>query len=147
MLQTEVDAAQARILYLQSLKDSMDQLEASGELSYMGSYNNSAAELAFLNEILANTIEYSIAFANVSRLGDQIRRSFTLQYRTDSYAVAGEIMTRLAQGDNRCLVGDVRCNINGDGTVTMSQSATFYETLVGGTPDAGLPADAAEANG
>ena len=55
MLETELAAAQARLTAAQKVKNSMDELEASGQLSWMGSYNNSKAEVAFLNDILADT--------------------------------------------------------------------------------------------
>ena len=146
MLETELAAAQARLAAAQKVKNSMDELEASGQLSWMGSYNNSKAEVAFLNTILADTLQYSVSFSNVTRAGNQIRRSFTLEYRTDSYASAHEIMARLCQSYDRCLVSDASCSQENDGVVVVRQAATFYETMVGGTPDAGLPADSAEAN-
>ena len=146
MLQTELTAAEQRIAYLRGIQKQMDELEAKGTLSWMGSYNNSKNELKFLNDILADTVQYSISFANVTRRGDQIRRSFTLQYRTRSYDAAQNIMERLCASEDRCLMGDVKCAIASDGTVTTNCSATFYETMVGGTPDAGLPADSAKAN-
>ena len=146
MLETELAAAQARLAAAQQVKNSMDELEASGQKSWMGSYNNSKAEVAFLNTILADTLQYSVTFSNVTRTGDQIRRSFTLEYRTDSYASAHEIMARLSQSHDRCLVSDASCSMENDGTVVVRQAATFYETMVGGAPDAGLPADSAAAN-
>ncbi|MBR1560149.1 MAG: hypothetical protein IJ646_07910 [Clostridia bacterium] len=146
MLQTELDAMQQRLAYLSGIQGEMDKLEADGRMSWMGSYNNSKEEVAFLNDILADTVRYSVSFADVSRIGDQIRRSFTLQYTAATYAAAQDIMLRLATSKNRCLVGDVRCNINSDGTVSIAASATFYETMVGGTPDAALPASSAAAN-
>jgi len=146
MLETELAAAQARLAAAQQVKNSMDELEASGQKSWMGSYNNSKAEVTFLNAILADTLQYSVTFSNVTRTGDQIRRSFTLEYRTDSYASAHEIMARLSQSHDRCLVSDASCSQENDGTVVVRQAATFYETMVGGTPDAGLPADSAAAN-
>lgn len=146
MLQTELDAAQARLAAAQSIKNSMDELEASGQKSWMGSYNNSKAEVTFLNAILADTLQYSVTFANVTRAGDQIRRSFTLEYRTDSYASAHEIMARLSQSHDRCIVSEASCALEKDGVVVVRQAATFYETMVGGVPDAGLPADSAAAN-
>ena len=146
MLQTELTAAQARLAAAQNIKNSMDELEASGQMSWMGSYNNSKAEVAFLNSILADTLQYSVSFANVTRAGDQIRRSFTLEYRTASYASAHEIMARLCQSHDRCLISDASCSMENDGTVVVRQAATFYETMVGGVPDAGLPADSAAAN-
>lgn len=147
MLQTEMDAVQQRLAYLSGIQSNMDQLEAEGNLSWMGSYNNSKEEVAFLNDILADTLKYSIAFANVTRTGNQIRRSFTLQYTTATYEAARDILLRLAQGKNRCLVGDMSCRVdNGSRLVTISAAATFYETMVGGVPDAGLPQDVATAN-
>ena len=143
MLETELAAAQARLAAAQKVKNSMDELEASGNMSWMGSYNNSKEEVAFLNDILADAQKYSIAFSDVSRSGDQIRRNFTLQYQTADYTAAQEIMRRLCQGKNRCLVGDLKCAVDVDGVVTINASATFYETMVGGAPDAGLPQDGA----
>ena len=145
-LRMELDALQINVSRLQGIQNQMDALEDEGNLSWMGSYNNSKEELKFLNDILADTLQYSVSFANVTRNGDQIRRSFTLQYTTNGYKAAQEIVSRLMNGRNRCLVSDLRCTINNNGTVTMSQSATFYETMVGGTPDAGLPSNSAAAN-
>jgi len=145
MLETELAAAQARLAAAQKVKNSMDELEATGNMSWMGSYNNSKAEVAFLNSILADTLQYSVTFNNVTRTGNQIRRSFTLEYRTGSYAAAHEIMARLCQSHDRCLVSDASCALEKD-SVVVRQAATFYETMVGGTPDAGLPVDSAQAN-
>lgn len=145
-LQTELDAAQAKLAAAKKLQDDMDALEASGQKSWMSSYNNSKAEIAFLNSILADALQYSVSFANVTRSGNQIRRSFTLQYRTRDYDAAHEIMARLSQSHDRCLVSAASCALGRDGAVAVTQSATFYETMVGGTPDAGLPADNAKVN-
>ena len=146
MLNTQLTTAQERLTHLRSVQDALDTLEAEGRLTWMGSYNNSKAEVAFLNDILADAREYSIAFADVTRSGDQIRRSFTLQFKTVNYQAAQDIVTRLCNGENRCLVGDVRCTIAADGAVVINAAATFYETMVGGTPDAALPADRAAVN-
>lgn len=139
-VQQEFEALQARVDYLQGIQTNMDDLEAQGKLSWMASYNNSKEEVRFLNDILADTLNYSVSFANVTRSGNQVRRSFTLTYRTDGYKAAQEIIKRLLSGKNRCLVTNISCGINTDGTVNMSQSATFYETMVGGINDAALPA-------
>ena len=145
-LQTELDVTQARVMKLQSIQNTMDQLKADGKLSWMGSYNNVKEEVAFLNAILASTLKYSVTFADVTRSGDQIRRSFTLEYQTPDYQSAQDIVAKLCTGKNRCLVGDVQCNIDREGLVTVRQTATFYETMVDGIPDAALPSDAAAAN-
>ena len=146
MLQTELDAVQIKLNTALQIKNNMDQLEAEGKLSWMGSYNNSKEEVAFLNGILAGTLKYSVAFAEITRSGDQIRRSFTLEYQTPDYLSAQEIIVKLQESRNRCLVGDVKCTVDNDGYVTVRQSATFYETMVDGVPDAALPQDEAAAN-
>ena len=146
MLERQLDTMERRLMALRSTQAALDELESKGRLKWMASYNNSKAEVTFLNDILADTLKYDIAFASVTRSGDQIRRSFTLQYTTPDFDTALDIMSRLLNGENRCLVGDVRCTIFNDGTVSMSEAATFYETLVGGAPDAALPADGAAVN-
>ena len=132
--------------YATWMQQYMDALADADNMTWMGSYNNSREEVAFLDAILSSTLNYTVSFANVTRNGDQIRRSFTLQYTTPDYESAADIIEKLCTGRNRCLVGDVKCAINKDGHVTVNQSATFYETMVGGTPDAALPADSAAAN-
>ena len=146
MLQQELDGVQQRLMRLQSIKSDLDSLEEAGNLSWMGSYNNEKEEVVFLNDILADTLRYSISFANVTRTGDQIRRSFTLQYTTVDYKAAQDIILNLCHGKNRCLVGDMQCRYDNNRNVTISCSATFYETMVGGTADAALPASSAAAN-
>ena len=143
MYQSQIDVIQQQVLKLQDIKKSMDELEAAGDLSYMASYNNSKAEITFLNDILKDTLQYSISFGEVSRAGNQIRRNFTLQYQTKGYNAAQNILMKLCDGEYRCLIGDVRCTIDNQNIVTMNQTATFYETMVGGTADAGLPQDGA----
>jgi hypothetical protein len=50
------------------------------------------------------------------------------------------------------LISDLRCSavssgtMNDDSQISVNATATFYETMVGGTPDAGLPATSAAAN-
>ena len=145
MLQTELNAVQQRATYLQGVQRDLDELERAQGHSWMGSYNNSKAEVKFLNDVLADTMKYTINFADVTRNGDQIRRNFTLQFQTRDYAAAQDIMTRLLRGENRCLVGDMKCSVDKDGVVIVDALATFYETMVGGVPDAGLPSDSARA--
>ena len=144
MLQSEVTAAQARLAAAQKVKNSLDELEASGQKSWMGSYNNGKAEVAFLNDILADTLKYSVTFSNVTRNGNQIRRNFSLRFQTANYPEARDVITRLLQGENRCLMGDMKCSVDESGTVTIDATATFYETMVDGIADAVLPSDSAQ---
>ena len=143
-LELEIDAAQTQAMRLRNLQNTLDELEAQGKLSWMGSYNNSKPEVRFLNDLLADTLTYSIDFSQVTRKGNQIRRSFKLKYQTGGYRSAREIIENLLACENRCLVSGIKCTIGSAGLTTIEAQATFYETMVGGTPDAGLPADSAE---
>ena len=129
----------------------MDQMEAeliairSDDSSRMESYNNTKQELYLLNRILKDTTDYSVSFQKVTRDGDQIRRSFSMDFSVDSYTGAMNIIRQLQNSVYRCLLGDVAYSrTQGTGSrremIHISVDATFYETMVGGTPDAGLPA-------
>ena len=142
-LQTELDGLSTRLTYLRGIRKKLDDLQQLENLAWMSSYNNSKAEVKFLNDVLAVTRNYSISFANVSRNGNQIRRNFSLSFSTANYAIAQDILTQMIKGENRCLVGDMRGSINNNGGVSISATATFYETMVGGVEDAGLPASGA----
>lgn len=145
-LEKEIETVQKEAERLRSLQNALDELELNGQLSWMSSYNGSKAEVAFLNDILADTLSYSISFSNVERSGDQIRRSFKLKFQTGGYHEAREILEKLLDGTDRCLISDVKCSISMNGVTTVDAQATFYETMVGGAPDAGLPSDSATAN-
>lgn len=157
-LELELTTVNAKVAQLEKMKQELESLDASGTTSTMPSYNNSKAELALLNDILANK-NYNVTFANVTRNGDQIRRSFTLNFSVSNFNDAQKVLTELANSPYRCLLNDLRCSmspreryVNADGTysyrrtISVSTTATFYETMVGGTVDAGLPADKSAAN-
>lgn len=138
----ELKVVNAKISEMQAMQSEIDDLEGSGSVSLMASYNNSQAELEMLNDVLSVTQEYTITFSNVTRSGDQIRRNFSLAFRVADYENMEQVISELSNGQYRCLVGDIRCAASKT-SVTVNATATFYETMVGGTPDAGLPADSA----
>ncbi len=146
-LRVELETVRLQVSKMEEMESELDSIEGSGIRSYMGSYNNSEAELALLNDVLATTLQYTISFSDVTRDGDQIRRNFTLQFKAANYDATRDILSKLSGGMYRCLIGDIRCVAGNekDSTVTVNASATFFETMVGGTPDAGLPQDTAEA--
>lgn len=142
-LETELIGVQTRLGQLNRMNSEIGSMEFGPKTSRMESYNNSKAEIALLNDILTAANQYSISFSGVTRDGDQIRRSFQLNFTANSFDMAERILSRLTHSTCRCLVGDVNCSFANDnsGAVTLSLVATFYETMAGGTPDAGLPAD------
>lgn len=149
-METELVAVQAKVARLEKMKKELEEVSSRSDVSIMGSYNSSKAEMKMLNDILERADQYAITFTDVTREGDQIRRNFTLQFTAANYAAATQILTELAHGEYRCLMGDVHCTAERqnimDGQVAVSATATFYETMVGGKPDAGLPADSSAAS-
>lgn len=143
-LTVELQTVQSKLERMHRMRNELEDVTAGGTATEMGSYNNSKEEIASLNEILKDTLQYSITFANVTRSGDQIRRNFSLQFTVDSYESMERLLQSLAENHHRCLIGEVRCNSTRnanimEGNITVNATATFFETMVGGTPDAGLP--------
>ncbi len=142
----ELQLVESKLAVMRRMSNEMEDITAGGTASVMGSYNNSKEEMAILNDVLENTLQYSINFADVTRDKDQIRRNFSLVFIVDSYEAMENIVKQLSESKCRCLVGDLQCtqglktNIE-SGYFTVSATATFFETMVGGTEDAGLPAE------
>ena len=149
-LQTEYNAVSIKAKNLERLQNEIDEIKGSGSLSRMASYNNSRAEIALLNDILSDTLEYTIEFSDVTRSNEQIRRNFTLKFRTRDYSAMRNVIEQLCNSRERCLVTEMRCQTTRnekESYVTANVTATFFETMVGGKPDAGLPEDSAAAQG
>ena len=153
-LELELTALNARIARMEEMAAEVDAITSDPKVSHMGSYNNSKEEIAFLNDVLEGTENYSVSFSSVTRDGDQIRRNFSLQFSVADYAAMERILTRISECSLRCLLNDIsysrvrswynsadRALYQRDYTesITVNATATFFETMVGGTPDAGLP--------
>ena len=156
-LQDEEAVAKAQAKKLKKMADEVAELKAQGVKSTQLSYNGHKEEVAFLNEVLEDTMNYSLSFSAVKRSSDQVRRNFSLKFTAENYAKAKEIIKALNDSPYRILIGDMsfskksstRYNsvLESAGTyratvdyeVTVSLSGTFYETTVGGTADSGLP--------
>ena len=152
-LQSELTEVRVKIRELQRMQDEIDEITSGGKDSFMPSYNNAKEELALLNDILNESVtQYSVSFTSVSRYKDQIRRDFKLDFTTPDYESMKVVIDKLTGVDYRCMIGDCNCNVirvrnqNNEETTALSISATatFYETMVGGTADAGLPPDSSK---
>ena len=146
-IETELAVVRGKADRLDKLDAEMSEIRGRAGVSRMESYNNSKEEIAALNQILSATQQYTITFSDVTRNNDQIRREFTLNFRTADYREMRYVIEELCNCKYRCLVDEVRCtatNTEKESYVSASLTATFFETMVGGTPDAGLPEDEAE---
>ena len=154
-LQKELTEANVKIRDLQRMQNEIDEITAAGTYSYMPSYNNAKQEVELLNDILNGAAtKYSVSFTSITRKKDQIRRNFKLEFTTPDYETMQAIIDQLTGVDYRCLIGDCSSKVvtvkERDNktretreytVISTSATATFYETLVGGVADAGLPAD------
>ena len=149
-LNTELVAVNAKLTVMRRMRDEMEDITAGGTVSEMKSYNNSKPEIALLNDILRGTPDYTITFADVTRDNDQIRRNFSLTFVSDKYASIQRIVKQLSESPYRCLIGDLKISVTRgktmeEGPINVNATATFFETMVGGVVDAGLPQSTAAA--
>ena len=149
-LQLQEAAVQRQIENIRSWESELERLKEMGrQESRMPSYNSSKEELDFLNATLAETLDYYVGFTQITREGDQIRRSFALNFSAVSYNDAVRVLTELENSSIRCLIGDFSVSPYDnsasltEGPVTVNVTATFYETMFGGKEDKELPPDTA----
>lgn len=149
-LEIELGAVEQKVAQLERMKKEIDDQADNSFVSFMPSYNNSGAVNLLLNDVLGD-LGYYITFSNVTRSGNQIRRSISLQFSAPDYRTVESVLSRLTSAQFRCLIEDVACttvntrSARGDdrASVNVNATVTFYETMVGGTADAGLPEEKA----
>lgn len=151
-LDMELTTLQTRLDKMHKMQNEVDDIIADGNASEMASYNNSPAELKILSDIFrqAQRCNYSTN-PKVTRSGDQIRRTFTIQFTAKDFKSAQSMLKQLAENHFRVLIGDISFSGVSNGVmnkdqVTVNATATFYETMVGGVADDGLPVSEAAAN-
>lgn len=150
-LENRLSVMQQQAANVEGVSDEMNALQASGQFSWMPSYNAEELEIDFLNRLLSqDTSTYNLSFSDVERSDNQIRRPFSLSFTANSYTTARTILYRLTHGDYRCLISSVSFSgyaSRDSGPAQVSLSGTFYETMAGGEPDMGLaPGDRAAAS-
>jgi len=147
-LEVELQAVQAKNAQLKKMQDEINQVTSGDAVSVMPSYNNSKAVITLLDEVLGS-MKYSINFSNVTRSGDQIRRNISVSFTAPNYSTMETVLERLTHSEFRCLIDNVSCSRGNarytNDLVSVNLTATFYETMVGGTSDSGLPSDSAAA--
>lgn len=140
-LESELTVVNAQLAVLQRKQNELSGIDDGGKMSIMPSYNNGRNVTKLLNDVLAD-YGYSITFSNVTRDGDQVRRNISLQFNAPGYAEMEDVLKQLTGSEYRCLVGDVSASKGGrygsESSVSVNTSLTFFETMVGGTPDSGL---------
>jgi len=148
-LESDINALNSKILALQQMKDEIEALSADEKPPLMQPYNAGKKERFFLSGILKHAKTWSINIGDCTRNGDQIRRQFTASFTTQNYRKMEWFLTQLYKCPYRCVINSAKVSIQNSRTaegveepeVAVQLTATFFETMVGGTPDAALPAD------
>lgn len=141
-LRSEITIVESKASKLEQMQNEIDGVMMDENVSVMPSYNNKKAVNAFISDVLGN-MSYSVTLSNLSRTGDQIRRNIQLSFTAQSYEEMESVLESFNACPFRCLIGNVSCstskNRQSDEVYSVSMTATFFETLVDGTPDAALP--------
>lgn len=147
-VQLQLDSAILKRDTLDKMQRNLNAIrEADGMLGKLESYNNSKKEINFLNDALLKTSSYSLGFEDISRNGDLIRRTAAIQFVVPDYAMARKVLKKLNSCPYRCLIHDIAIGSDNstedilEGKITVNVSLTFYETMVDGQEDSGLPKD------
>lgn len=140
-LEDELTLAQARLAQMQKMQNEIDEAASSATFHPMPSYNNNKAVNIFLNDTLGS-LGYSITFSDVKKEENLVRRNISLQFVSPDYDTVSRVLEKIANCEYRCFIGDVKCtaknkNLAG-GEITVNATVTFYETMTGGSPDAGV---------
>jgi hypothetical protein len=146
-LETEQVTLEAQLANLKKMQAELDSMEGMENVRIMPSYNAIKQIHSLLNDVLGS-LGYSITFNNATRSGDQVRQRITMSFRCPDLDTAVRVLTDLQNGEFRCLIEDLSVsmstntnNTNNNDRVSVSTTITFYETMVGGTLDPGIPAE------
>ncbi|MBQ7475629.1 MAG: hypothetical protein IJS78_06905 [Clostridia bacterium] len=158
-LNIELSGINAKIAELEKMQNDLDRILADPTINPMPSYNAIGEIRNVLNNLLGD-LGYRITFSNVTKDNDQIRQNISMSFTAPDYDSVDALLVGLETNDIRCKIADVKGSrvygynyftgevIGADfpDAMNVSLSLTFYETMHGGTPDAGLPAETSAAN-
>lgn len=143
-LELELGVVNSKVASLTRMQKELDAIIGNSKVKPMPSYNNHKEEVTFLDGVLEGKVRYSIAFQDAARQGNQVRRTFSLSFIAPNYATAQAVVAELSGSPMRCVISSVQFNSRDilttmdEGQVSVNLSATFFETMVGGTEDQGL---------
>ena len=139
--QSELEISSSQLARLNNMDQELNSYEAGGT-SYMASYNNVKQELAVIDSILSSVKDYTISLQDPYLDGDLIRRGVSIRFTTDGFAQALSIIRKFSTNELRNIIKDISYSSSaardGSENVSVNMNLTFYETMTGGTQDAGL---------
>jgi len=143
-IETELVAARAKLAELEKMQSEIDEVSALESFRPMPSYSNREAVNQLLNDTLGQ-MDYSITFSNITRNNNQVRRNISLTFTATDYKMVKQVIQSLTDAPFRCMVDNISFSSvtarNYQTAFRVNLTATFYETMVGATTTAGLPAE------
>ncbi len=144
-LETELDIVNLKVAQLERMKAELDNITNDGTFKPMPSYNTRKNVITLLTDVLGSS--YIISNIDVSKSGDLVRRTITMQIDSPDFESVHNLLAQLTGSEYRCLIGDVKYttqNNRENDLYRINTTVTFYETMVGGEADSGLPQSAAK---
>lgn len=129
--ETQIAALQPRVLQIRNMEAVIADAKASGDAKAVPPYNNERHVIRELNDILAETRQYSLSFGGLSQGDYIISRPVQMSFTTGTYAEARQTIDRLTNSALINQISDVSISRNGvvrllDGV--EDEDAVYYST-------------------
>ena len=149
-LETDLLIEQTKAENILSMEKEMKSLRTQSK-SRVPSYNNIKALIGELNDIFAAASTYNFNFNQAMKEGDAVRRDVNISFTAGTYSGAESIIEKLADCRYRCLIRDISISTGseggiGSGSVSVSMTATFFETMYNANTEDGLEESNNEGN-
>lgn len=149
-LETELLIEQSKAASIMDMEAEMEAAKAESG-SVVASYNNIKNEISALNDIFAAATTYNFDFNQAIKDGDAVRRDITISFTASSYNTAESIIEKLHDCKYRCLIRNISINTSSgegisSGSVSVSMTVTFFETMYNANTTDGLEESSDEGN-
>ena len=141
-LNTEITILSAKKQKKDDMLLELEQIKASGDTAVVPDYDNLDRIVAFLNNVLSNTENYSLSVSGVVKAEDSsgiVRRSMVLKFTCPDYNSAKEAINKLQNSSFCCRLGAMTFSRSGEqssrsileGPVAVTINITFFEHING----------------
>lgn len=149
-LETELLIEQTKAASIMDMEAEMEAAKAESG-SVVASYNNIKNEISALNDIFAAASTYNFDFNQAIKDGDAVRRDISISFTASSYNTAEAIIEKLHDCKYRCLIRNISINTSSgegisSGSVSVSMTVTFFETMYNANTTDGLEESSDEGN-
>jgi len=137
-LTTELTAVKAKVAQLEKMQSEIDSITKTGAYAKMPSYDNSKEVYKLFNDVLGK-LGYSINFSSHVKSGNIVRWNISMTFTAPDRETVKNVLKEITACNYRCLISDLTITPSGKGgSVSVSTTITFYETMVGATTNVGL---------